>query len=537
MSDSTSCAALIVGAGPVGLTMAAQLHAHGVSCRIIDQAPAPSDKSKALLVWARTLEMLDDLGIAARFVTAGRCVDAASIHARGRLLAHVPFQADGTQYPRPLLIAQSETERLLLEHLHQAGISVERTVALTAFVDRGDNVLATVRHAGGREEQVPCAWLLGCDGAHSTSRKMLGLEFAGGPASNDMMLADCRLEGPLPTNELSFFWHHRGILAFFPYAAQRFRIIADMGRAQAEARRPDPTLAEVQKVVDERGPGNLRLVDAHWLTRFRINERKVAQYGRGRVLLAGDAAHIHSPAGGQGMNTGMQDAWNLGWKLALVHTGRARPALLDSYSPERSEVGARVLRQASRMTRTVQLRNPLARFLRNTIIGIVSRLPAFRRNMVRYLTGLGVHYPHSPLNGETGRWDTAGIRPGDRLPDAFLREPGSEREVRLSSIVRGPRFHLLLLALGEESDLDGIGERVAKGYPDVIRTHLIATRASPGQPPGTTWLDRDGVLGKLLGARGPALVLVRPDGYLAYRAQPAAWNDLQAYFGRYLVSS
>ncbi len=140
MSDSPPRTALIVGAGPVGLTMAAQLHAHGVSCRIIDQAPAPSDKSKALLVWARTLEMLDDLGIAARFVAAGRYVDAASIHARGRVLAHFPFQAEGTQYPRPLLIAQSETERLLVEHLHQAGISIRVNVKKT-WTTRGPRVM------------------------------------------------------------------------------------------------------------------------------------------------------------------------------------------------------------------------------------------------------------------------------------------------------------------------------------------------------------------------------------------------------------
>ena len=189
------------------------------------------------------------------------------------------------------------------------------------------------------------------------------------------------------------------------------------------------------------------------------------------------------------------------------------------------------------MTRTVQLRNPIARFLRNTIIGVVSRLPAFRRNMVRYLTELWVRYPNSPLNGETGRWGTAGIRPGDRLPDALVREPVTESEVRLLNIVQGSRFHLLLLAPGNENDLDGIRERVAKAYPDVIRTHLIVTTESPGQPPGTTWLDRDGVLRKLLGARGPALALIRPDGYLAYRAQPARWNDLQAYLSRHLVAS
>ena len=174
----------------------------------------------------------------------------------------------------------------------------------------------------------------------------------------------------------------------------------------------------------QRGRATCACVDPHWLARFRINERKVAEYGRGRVLLAGDAAHIHSPAGGQGMNTGMQDAWNLGWKLALVQPGGRDRRCSTATSLERSEVGDVSRRRPH--DPDAPLRNPLARFLRNTIIGIVSRLPAFRRNMVRYLTELGVHYPHSPLNGETGRWDTAGIRPGDRLPDAFLRELGSD---------------------------------------------------------------------------------------------------------------
>jgi 2-polyprenyl-6-methoxyphenol hydroxylase-like FAD-dependent oxidoreductase len=533
MSDSTSCTTLVVGAGPVGLTMAAQLHHHSLNCRIIDQCATPSDKSKALVLWARSLEMLDDLGIAGHFVAAGRFLDAATIYSRGRALAHVPFAATGTQYPRPLMIAQSETERLLVEHLRSVGISVERSVTLTGFVDQGDHILATIQHDGGLQEQVRCAWLLGCDGAHSTTRKTLGLEFTGVAEPNDWILADCRVEGPLPPNELSFFWHHHGILGFFPFA-DRCRIIADMGVARTPTKAPDPSLAEVQRIVDERGPRNLRLAEPHWLASFRINERKVAHYGRGRVLLAGDAAHIHSPAGGQGMNTGMQDAWNLAWKLALVESGRAPVVLLDSYSPERSAIGARVLREASRMTRMVMLRNPIAQYLRNRIMGVVSRLTAFRRSMVHYLTELWVHYPDSPLNGENGTWAN-GIRPGDRLPDAILREPGSEREVRLLNIVHGPRFHLLLLPGGDQSDMESIRERITKSYADVIRTHLIVTTASEGQPPGTTWLDRDGAVAKLLGARGPAIALVRPDGYLAYRAAPPSWSKLQEYLSRFLV--
>ncbi len=319
--QTASCPALVVGAGPVGLTMAAHLHHHGVACRIVDSSPQPSDKSKALVIWARSLEMLDDLGVVGDFTAAGRFLQGARFHAGRRTLVHLTFQTPGTEYPRPLMLAQSETERLLAEHLRRVGVAVERPVELTAFADRGDHVEASLRHAGGREEQVRCDWLLGCDGAHSTTRKQLGLEFAGEADPNDFLLADCRIDG-IPQDELSLFWHSRGVLGFFPFGEGRCRVIADMGRAPGPGHPPDPTLAQVQAVVDERGPGGVRLSEAVWLAGFRIHERKVADYRRGRVFLAGDAAHIHSPAGGQGMNTGMQDAWNLAWKLALV---QARP--------------------------------------------------------------------------------------------------------------------------------------------------------------------------------------------------------------------
>src|SRR5262249_35656970 len=162
----------------------------------------------------------------------------------------------------------------------------------------------------------------------------------------------------------------------------RCRIIADMGKAAGASHPPDPTLAEVQAIVDARGPAGVRLSEPHWLAGFRINERKVADYRRGRVFLAGAAAPIHTPAGGQGMNTGMQDRWNLAWKLALVHAGRARPSLLDSYTPERSAVGEMVLRNATQLTRVALLRNPIGQFLRNQLVGLLGHLARFRRTFV-----------------------------------------------------------------------------------------------------------------------------------------------------------
>lgn len=250
--SASHCTALVVGAGPVGLTMAAHLHHHGLSCRIVDRSPTPSDKSKALVIWARTLEMLDDLGIVGDFLSAGMLLNAARLHGGSRLLTRIVLDPVGTHYPRPLMLAQSETERLLTEHLSRVGIAVARSVELIDFTDQGDHVNASLRHSDGRVEPILCDWLLGCDGAHSTVRKKLGMDFTGTAEPNDWILADCLADGPLPHDELSIFWHDRGLLAFFPFATNRFRVIADMGLAQGQGHPPEPTLAQVQALVDER---------------------------------------------------------------------------------------------------------------------------------------------------------------------------------------------------------------------------------------------------------------------------------------------
>lgn len=530
---------LVVGAGPVGLTMAAHLHAQGLTPRVVDKAPHPSTTSKALVLWPRSLEMLDRLGIVDRFLAAGRSPVAIQFHAGGRVLARIEVGegVTGTAYPRPLVLAQSETERLLAEHLAGVGVAVERPVELVRFAERGDGVDATLRHADGREEDVRVAWLLGCDGAHSAVRHGLGVEFAGKAEPLDFLLADCRVEG-LPPDSIDFFASPKGPLAFFPFGEGRCRIIAGLDASKpGEARPPDPTLAQVQAIVDSRGPGGVTLSDPAWLSGFRINERKVANYRHGRCFLAGDAAHIHSPAGGQGMNTGMQDTWNLAWKLALVESGRARPTLLDSYDPERGEVGAMVLRNATRMTRFATLRNPIAQFLRNRAVGLVGHIPSFRRAVFYGLTELAIHYPDSPLNGESTGPARApgGLKPGDRVPDVALRTPGTGAERRLLDILRGPHHGLLLLAddPARIAELAEIGHHAESAYPGVIRAHVIAPTAD-----GTAadWVDSAGDLRRIVGATDSALALVRPDGYLGYRGQPASWDDLRRYLDRYLIA-
>ena len=549
--NGRSVDALIVGAGPVGLTMAAALTRHGLVCRIVDKAPAPTDKSKALVVWCRTLELLDQLDLARTFVEAGHPISGGSMYADGQRLVHLALTSGDSPYGFPLMIPQSETERLLAEHLARRGVTVERQVELTSLDAGPDGVACALRHLDGREESCRAPWLIGCDGAHSAVRHALGIPFTGEAEPNDWMLADVHVEGPLAADEVSIFWHASGVLAFFPITRDRFRMIADIGVSTDGANRPDPTLADAQARADERGPGGLTLTHPVWLANFRINERKVQDYRRGRVMLAGDAAHIHSPAGGQGMNTGMQDAFNLGWKLALVQRGlgQAEP-LLQSYSAERSAVGDQVLQNAARFTTLATLKSPAAQWMRNHLAPIAGSFQFVRDRIRDEWLELSINYRHSPLSTEHWPARAGGPAAGDRLPDAPLTAPDG-RQTTLFAAIRGgrstvpspPRHALLLLPgvgdAGRTSALLDVAAGASRNFPDAVSAHLIAPAGAAAPRADTSalarWVDADGRAHRTLGATNRALLLVRPDGYVGYRGQPADSDALAAHMDRYLV--
>ncbi|MFT3881466.1 MAG: FAD-dependent monooxygenase [Gemmatales bacterium] len=473
---------LVVGAGPVGLTMAAALTHHGLKCRLIDKAAEPTDKSKALVVWSRTLELLDNLDLATTFVQTGMKIDGASIYGSGKRLVHLAISGLNSPFGFPLMIPQNETERLLTEHLVKQGVTVERQVELLSFTEQHDSLVGKLRHPDGQEESFTVPWLIGCDGAHSTVRHTLGMQFTGHAEPNDWMLADVHIDGTISTTEISVFWHEKGVLVFFPITKDRFRVIADLGMAGAE-RPADPSLAEVQAKVDERGPGGLKLVDPIWLASFRINERKVTDYRKGRVMLAGDAAHIHSPAGGQGMNTGMQDAFNLAWKLALIHRGQGQETpLLDSYSQERSTIGDQVLRAAERVTQMATLRNPVAQFLRNHIACVVSSFGLVQDKIKNALCELSINYRHSALSVEDWPMGRGGEAAGDRLGDAPLLSAQNAKPTTLFRVIHDTRHALLLLPSVNDQDtvaaLLKIAKEAEQAYPNVLSTNLIVKTAA-----------------------------------------------------------
>src|SRR5208282_483596 len=386
---------LIVGAGPAGMTMASELARYGVAVRLVDKAAQRTDKSKALVLWSRTLELLDRGGGSAPFVDAGFKAEAVNFIAGDKVIGRVDMGSVQSPYPYALMLPQSETERLLEERLHDLGVSVEREVELATFKSSDDGVEAVLRHPDGHEEFVSADWLVGCDGAHSAVRHGLGAPFTGETLDSDWMLADVHMRGyPFPDTEASVYWHRDGVFVIFPISPGRYRVLADLPSNGAD-HPAVPTLEQAQAIIDRRGPPGMAAFDPVWLAGFRINGRKVSSYRWGRVFLAGDAAHVHSPAGGQGMNTGMQDAFNLAWKLALVVRKTCAEQLLDSYSPERSGVGDEVLKSAARLTSAGTLRNPIARTVRNLVGQVTLGLCPVQHAFADAMTEVTIGYPDS----------------------------------------------------------------------------------------------------------------------------------------------
>jgi 2-polyprenyl-6-methoxyphenol hydroxylase-like FAD-dependent oxidoreductase len=481
---------LIVGAGPVGLTMASELARFGVPVRVVDKAAQRTDKSKALVLWSRTLELLEGGGGSTPFVDAGfKALGVNFVAGDGKLMGHVSMEGIESPYPYGLMLPQSDTERLLEERLTRLGVRVERQVEVIGFSHKDDAIEATLRHSDGREEKVATDWLIGCDGAHSVVRHTLGVEFAGETMLSDWMLADVHMRGyPFPDTEASVYWHEDGAFVIFPISPGRYRVLADL--PLTDVQRPfAPTLEQAQAIITRRGPPGMVAYDPIWLAGFRINGRKVKDYRSGQVFLVGDAAHVHSPAGGQGMNTGMQDAFNLAWKLALVIHGECGDQLLDSYSAERSFVGDQVLKDAGRLTTIGTIKNPLGQNIRNLVGHFMLGLAPVQRKFANSMTEMAIGYPNSPLNGALVR-GSRGPRPGARVAPMLNQAP-------IGSGSR-PRFALCAVPSAAATEL-------LKRFATLLEPELRAP-CSPGE-----------------------MLLVRPDGYAACSATDA--STLGKYLG------
>lgn len=503
---------LICGAGPVGLTLAAQLQACGVSCVQVDKAAGTTQLSKALVVWARSLELLDLCMESQDIVAAGLPVERAQFFAHNEPLASVDFRGADSRFGAGVMLPQSETERLLEQHLNSTGHVVRWNTELVGFKQHEQGVEGQLLLPDGSTEVVQAKWLVGCDGAHSIVRHTLDLPFHGEVDLHRWMVADVHAAGNLPEGQIVVCWHPVGVLILFQIAANRYRVIAELPLDNADEPRQDPTLEDIQSYIDERGPGGITVSDPVWLTEFRINERMVDRYCVGRAILAGDAAHVHSPAGGQGMNTGMQDAVNLAWKLAWMDRGVAGPSLLESYSVERNSIGEQVVRNASHITRVATLKSRGLQLVRNSLARVALHFQCpqdFARDTLSELT---ICYPDSPIAGEDTRRRGGKLRLGDRVPDVTWFDAGGAPQ-SLYRRLEGGRGAVVAWNASEPLAARMVAELPTEWQGMFAAIDLIDGEVPPAAGPSVGRATAEEIAH--LGLTAPAVLIVRPDGYLA----------------------
>jgi 2-polyprenyl-6-methoxyphenol hydroxylase-like FAD-dependent oxidoreductase len=374
---------VIVGAGPTGLTLAGILARERVPFVLVDRLAEGSNTSRAAVVHARTLEVLEELEVTDRLRAGGLVVPRFTLRDRDRVLLTIRFDGLSTRYPYTLMIPQNATEAILLARLREMGGDVLRPHEVTDVRQDADGVSATVSVDGG-SRTIRGRYLVGADGMHSVVRERAGVGFTGGTYEQSFALADVRMSWRIPGDEVMLFLSPDGLVVVAPLPGGRHRIVATMDDAPEH-----PDIADVQRLLDTRGPvaGAARVEEIAWSSRFRVHHRIVDRYRAGRILLAGDAAHVHSPAGGQGMNTGIQDAVALGRALTAVVRG-ANASRLDEYDRVRRPVAQRVVAFTDRMTRMATLRTPRARAIRNTVVGLIGKVPAFRRFLAMELSEL-----------------------------------------------------------------------------------------------------------------------------------------------------
>ncbi|GAA1579537.1 FAD-dependent monooxygenase [Actinomadura kijaniata] len=404
---------LVVGAGPAGLVLACGLAAQGAGVRVVDRARGPASTSRANILHARGAEVLERLAAVGDLRERSLAPVGMRMHVRSRPIATMRFAPDERESARALFVSQARIEERLRRRLGELGGRVEWGRAVTGVTQDAGGV--TAGFADGA--RVRAGWLAGCDGAHSTVREAAGIDFPGAPVVERFLLADVHADWDRDRTVSAGFFHRDGLLLAIPMRDADGR--DDLWRLMADVPEPDRRLdaadivARFERLLPERaGETGVRIRDAVWTSVFRIHRRLAADYRRGRVLLAGDAAHIHSPIGGQGMNTGIGDAENLAWKLALVVRGGADPALLDTYTAERRPPAAEVLRTTTANTRILVGEGAAARLVRDRIFVPLLNSPRVQRRATRTASQLGVSYRRGPLGGRG-----AGPRPGDRVPD------------------------------------------------------------------------------------------------------------------------
>ncbi|WP_035847276.1 FAD-dependent oxidoreductase [Kitasatospora azatica] len=495
---------LVVGAGPVGLTAAHELARHGVRVRLVDAADGPAVTSRALATHARTLETYAQMGVVDELLPRGQRVEHFTLHQNGRRL--IRFDTDyshlPTRFPFTLMVDQVITEEVLRGAVARRGVAIEWGVRLTGFEQREGSVRVHLEHADGRGETVEAAYLVGADGGHSTVRKQLGLKLVG-ESSETWLIADAVVHCDLPRDSIHWMRTPSGTVMMVPFPDQdKWRLL---DTAEVSYGGDDHAVARRFARKIEAGIGRpVRVETPSWVSVFTIQQRMLPQMRVGRCFLAGDAAHVHSPASGQGMNTGVQDAFNLAWKLAAVLHGQAEEGLLDSYSAERVPVGANLLKSTKMATMLVQLRSRTAATALRTVFTFMRSVPPLKSRIERKIMGgmsaLDLSYADGPL-----ALDQGGAR-ASRVTAQRLAGSAGWQELLTELGQSG----WTLLTTERSAELPELRE-IAEAYRGTVRVRTLGARSTgPDQLP-----DPDGKLAADLGLLAGGWLLIRPDGYVA----------------------
>src|SRR5712664_4197910 len=413
---------LIVGGGPTGLMLANQLGRRGIHAMIIDRHSGPAQQTRAMAVQARTLEIYSRLGIAERALELGRRGTGANMWSEGKWAARIPLGDIGksiSPFPFVLMLGQDDNERIMGEHLRNWGLAVQWNTELTGINQEPGHVTATLKQPDGSTCKIQAAYVAGCDGGHSAVRELSGITFPGAPYEHVFFVADTEATGPMVAEELNIYLWRDGFHLFFPMRGKdRWRVI---GILPKELRgKDDVTFEELSPDIRREAGANLDFKECSWFSTYRIHHRAAEKFRDRRCFLLGDAAHVHSPMGGQGMNTGLQDAYNLAWKLALVVSGRAAAALVHSYEDERLPVANHLLKRTDRFFSIVVSDSWLVGLLRTRvmpkIMGLALRTAPVQRIVFRTISQTGIRYRGSPLSEALASLPENGPRPGDRFP-------------------------------------------------------------------------------------------------------------------------
>lgn len=499
--DNVETDVLIVGTGPTGLMLACQLARRGVRPLIIDRHAGPARETRALGVQARTLEIYQQLGIARQAIELGKRANGANLWAEGRRTGRVPLGDAGaalSPYPYVLILGQDDNEKLLGERLNQLGVAVQWNTELVALKQGPHDAIATLRGPGGEDTLLTARWIAGCDGARSSVRTFCGIDFPGAPYEHVFFVADVTARGPMVADEVNVYLWQDGFHLFFPMRGEdHWRIVGILPPALRG--RDDVGYNDVAPSVRDEAGHALAVSHCSWFSTYRIHHRHAARFRAGRSFVLGDAAHVHSPVGAQGMNTGLQDATNLAWKLAAVIRDGVDEALLDTYEDERLPVARRLLATTDQAFRVVVTDNRVAGLLRTEVIARMAafamRRPRVQALAFRTVSQIGIQYRESDLSRSSGSLPSSAPRAGDRFPWLKVALHEDDAPVDLYERLDDTRWQLLVFGQG------------APAAADLAPGGGLEVLAVPDIPANEAAMARTRI-------PTPSYYLLRPDGYV-----------------------